>query len=410
MRKEKDYSDTISIFKHDIRASLPFVGYVLMQTPVFVMPEKDEKKGNIAYTDGLNIFLSKKILEAPKAELNFVLAHEVGHILFKTFLRERGKNPLLWNYATDYAINQILIESNIDDRILSPFQNCLYKPKFSGWTAEKIYDYIFHEVNKIKLIIREADLNVVLGGKCIDPKTSDKNSSGKSEDEIDAEITQRIAQAHQRALQDTQSRGIGKGLFMEYVEVALSRQVSWREILRKTLRCIGFEQNDFSRPSRRAIVNRSLGCKFWFPRLAGMTSGDIMMVVDTSGSVSQKSLSVFLGEINSCLRVMPRTKVHLFCADCGIKFMGTFSGKLPEVEGGVEIYGRGGTSFEPAFKEAEKLLKKNQKFETMIYFTDGECYYPSIKDSQLPFKVIWCLNNTRSKAPFGKTIHINPNN
>ena len=41
-------------------------------------------------------------------QLLFLLAHEVLHIKLGHHLRREERDPLTWNYATDYAINDIL--------------------------------------------------------------------------------------------------------------------------------------------------------------------------------------------------------------------------------------------------------------------------------------------------------------
>ncbi|MBR4597309.1 MAG: hypothetical protein IKO42_02800, partial [Opitutales bacterium] len=373
--------------------------------------------------------------------LNFLLAHEAGHIIFKSMLRRGARNPLLWNIATDYAINGALIDANLpEDRLKALTKNLdgkefkiCYSKKYTGWASEAIYEDILKKIKKPPQPVLDSAKNGMPSGKdknggqggwslpvdgerSFDPKTGEtdfKKGDGTAATprDVESQLNTVIAQAAFRAREDMRRksnlRGRGAGAFLEYVEVALSRQINWRNLLHRKLRSIGFETADYSRPSRRTIVNRQLGCKFYYPKLRGFTPGNIMMVIDTSGSVSSESLEVFLGEINNCLKGMPRAEVYLYCADYGIKFQGTYRSSLPA---SVEITGRGGTSFEPAFEEAQKLLKAGKKFSTMVYFTDGCCDYPQIKAKSLPYEVLWCIDNFHAAdAPFGKTLRIDAN-
>ncbi|MBR4596927.1 MAG: hypothetical protein IKO42_00815, partial [Opitutales bacterium] len=58
---ERTIENNISRAKNDLRVALPFVGYVLYQTPVHILPGGEKE---IAYTDGLNIYINGALIDA----------------------------------------------------------------------------------------------------------------------------------------------------------------------------------------------------------------------------------------------------------------------------------------------------------------------------------------------------------
>ena len=63
-------------------------------------------------TDGRSILWSPSFVDTMGQEETVgVMAHEVLHIVFKHHLRRGARDPELWNIATDFAINQVLVDN-----------------------------------------------------------------------------------------------------------------------------------------------------------------------------------------------------------------------------------------------------------------------------------------------------------
>lgn len=61
-------------------------------------------------TDGYHIFWSESFIDSlTDAELRGVLAHELMHVITQSADRRQERDKHLWNLATDYAINQVLV-------------------------------------------------------------------------------------------------------------------------------------------------------------------------------------------------------------------------------------------------------------------------------------------------------------
>ncbi len=96
-------------------------------------------------TDGKRIIFHPEFVMQQSAEaIRFVLAHELLHCIGDHMTRRENRNPTIWNYACDYAINPILDgeegfawPKNEDDSRMG-----LLDPQYSGMRAEDIYDAI----------------------------------------------------------------------------------------------------------------------------------------------------------------------------------------------------------------------------------------------------------------------------
>ena len=63
-------------------------------------------------TDGKSILWSPSFVDGMDQEETVgVMAHEVLHVTFKHMLRRGERDPELWNIATDFAINDILVDA-----------------------------------------------------------------------------------------------------------------------------------------------------------------------------------------------------------------------------------------------------------------------------------------------------------
>ena len=94
----------IAALKRKMLVKYPFFGSVVTSVGY-----KENEDIPTAGTDGETIYYNPKYLESLSVEeQTFIFAHEVCHIAFNHILRSEGKDPELWNIATDGVINQFL--------------------------------------------------------------------------------------------------------------------------------------------------------------------------------------------------------------------------------------------------------------------------------------------------------------
>jgi predicted metal-dependent peptidase len=123
-----------------------------------------------------------------------------------------------------------------------------------------------------------------------------------------------------------------------------------------------------------------------------------VVVVDTSGSIGEKELSEFGGEIQAILTDLKPRKVHVIYCDAAINKVVEFGPHDPVV---LEAVGGGGTSFKPPFKYVEDHQINPR---CLVYLTDGYGDFPD--EDKVNFPTLWAINNHDVVPPFGEHVVI----
>jgi predicted metal-dependent peptidase len=90
---------------------------------------------------------------------------------------------------------------------------------------------------------------------------------------------------------------------------------------------------------------------------------NILLGIDTSGSVSESELLEFMSEIYHIWKT--GVEVTIIQCDTRIRSIDEYKGTFE-----MKFHGRGGTEFDPVL---EYFNENRNKFNSLIYFTDGEC-------------------------------------
>lgn len=110
---------------------------------------------------------------------------------------------------------------------------------------------------------------------------------------------------------------------------------------------------------------------------------NLLVAIDVSGSISDKTISHFYSIINRAFKYGIE-KIDTVQFDTELKEVVSLEKKQKR----VEIYGRGGTSFQPIFD----YVGKHPEYDGLIILTDGEACKPTPpKHSRC--KVVWVCNN-----------------
>jgi predicted metal-dependent peptidase len=105
---------------------------------------------------------------------------------------------------------------------------------------------------------------------------------------------------------------------------------------------------------------------------------NILLGIDTSGSVSESELLEFMSEIYHIWKT--GVEVTIIQCDTRIRSIDEYKGTFE-----MKFHGRGGTEFDPVL---EYFNENRNKFNSLIYFTDGECY----TDVKPRNPVLWVLS------------------
>jgi len=103
-----------------------------------------------AATNGRDFYYNKKFVEKLSVKkLEFLFGHEICHCVFDHFGRVGSRDRNLSNIAQDFAVNQILVDERIGEKI-TEVKIC-YDSKYRGMAWEEIYDDLWEKAEKIPM-------------------------------------------------------------------------------------------------------------------------------------------------------------------------------------------------------------------------------------------------------------------
>tara|TARA_Y100001951_G_scaffold103518_1_gene112527 strand:+ start:1715 stop:2860 length:1146 start_codon:yes stop_codon:yes gene_type:complete len=332
-------------------------------------------------TDGRSILWNRAFVDSlDKDHVMGVIAHEVLHVVFKHMLRMGKRVHKKWNVCTDIAINDILIDSGFSIPEQGLFSTS--KPewnKFKGWAAEKIYAEMPDD---------DVPEDGPAWGEVIPMQGEDGSEMSEAEtQQVEAEMDIKVIMAADAA----KSRGNLPAAIDQLVQVMRRSQVDWRDVLH---RFIGGDQPDdytWRRPQKNAWFNQGI----YLPSVDRMGAGDIIILGDSSASVTDDEWSHFLGEINAISDEHKPNSVTVITFDTKVQTVKRY--EQGEVIEKVGLSGRGGTRVTPAFNYVDE---HQLPCDNMVVLTDLEITdFPDKPD----YPVLWVSTDIGSdKAPWGE--------
>jgi predicted metal-dependent peptidase len=186
-------------------------------------------------------------------------------------------------------------------------------------------------------------------------------------------------------------------------------KVDWKGDLKRFVTGLSAKREYFL-PNKRFL---SRGQVLWGTKRVKEGFDVLTLIVDTSGSISQKELEVFINEAYAIVEEFNPRKTYVLFFDTKVYE------PVTEVERGENIkvnkaYGGGGTSFLEPFQWIEKNLLGQVNMGPVVFFTDGyptSGGWPSSNDygiSTYDKKVMWIIihqdypnNDPNVVVPFG---------
>jgi len=373
-------------------------------------------------TDARHFYYNPDYIDALNLEqVQFVLAHEALHCALSHFARRLHRNKFRWDLACDYAINPLLLKEGLD-----PPPGVWIEESFEGMTAEEIYPmidennsdepmdrHIYDGENQKTADGQGSSLTEQPNDTGDKPGQSGQDSSqnqpepGQGQPEpqpdgapqpppltetesqnLDTQWQQRLAGAAQQALQ----AGKLGGAMARMVDHLLQPQLPWRMLLARYMTLTARDDYTYMRPSRRE------GTAI-FPSLRSAQL-DIVVALDTSGSISDDEIAQCLAEINA-LKGQMRARVTLLACDAVLAQDDPWIYEpWEEFTPPDELTGGGGTSFKPVF---EYVDKHQQAPDLLVYFTDADGEFPETIPT---YPVIWLIKGS-GKVPWGQRIQLN---
>ena len=359
-----------------------------------------------AATNGKNFYYNTKFVEKLSVKkLEFLFGHEILHCVFDHLGRVGSRDRQLSNIAQDFAVNQILVDERIGEKI-SEVQIC-YDSKYRGMAWEEIYDQLYEQAEKIPMedLLKQLgellDEHINEDGNGNAPgkgggKEGDKEGSGRPT--ISKEEAQKIRDEIKEAMiQAAAAAGAGKvpASIQRMIKDLTEPKMNWREMLRMNIQSIVRNDYSFSRYNRKSSHSGAI-----LPGLKNDETIDVAIAIDMSGSIGDEDATTFLSEVKGIMDQYTDFAIDLWCFDTEI-----YNHQRITHDNGDELLtyepkGGGGTDFEANFNWMKEQGIQPKKF---IMFTDG---YPcgSWGDDNYCDTLFIVKGNTSAEAPFGQTV------
>lgn len=326
-----------------------------------------------ACCDGAEVRYNPQFIASlPQNKVMGLLAHEVMHPAFLHHTRRGSRDAQQWNIACDFAINSLLVDAGFE----LPKGGCV-DAKYRGMSAEQIY---------ASLPQQPSNLAQDPGG---DGAVSDNPGGADAQAADEADWKTAVTQAaHVAKLQ-----GKLPGAVERMIEKLLEPVLPWRSILRRFMTERPPLDTTWSKVNRR-FVSQGL----YLPSRDGLShSGEIAVVIDTSGSIRQEELNAFGAEVAGIVaELRPSTTYVMYC-DTRVAHVDTFE---PDDELTFTVRGGGGTDFRPPFKWLED---RGITPEVLVYFTDGHGAFPS---EEAAYPTLWVMHKSTVTPPHGEHLCI----
>jgi predicted metal-dependent peptidase len=442
MKKDREAYKKLVRARAGLLLNHPFFGHLSLRMKLI-----EDRTCDTAWSDGKTLAYNPAYINIlPPEKLEGLMGHVVMHPACRHHLRRHGRDARQWNIACDYAINWILMDAG-----LTLPDGYLDDPALQGQTADRIYRHLFTDKDGNRSNNQEGpaqnrpspgeeeedppELTEVSGtasaqadredetdaseetaridtsqanenrtrsdhgdpgksGEVRDAPTSEKGAFQASEDTTDE--NQWLIDLAQAAA-NARSMGDLPGALERMIEDILSPKLDWRHLLWRFIQNSARCDYAWMPPNRRYVQQG-----FYLPSMRSDELPEIVIAVDTSGSVSEKELNQFGAEISGILETFSAT-VHLLY--CDMRIIRSEALHRQDLPLSLSASGGGGTDFRPAFQWVEE---EGLDPMCMIYLTDLAC---DLFPEEPPYPVIWAYTGEEAKEPpFGEYLSMEQNN
>jgi len=398
--------------------------YIALNGVLMLGSKTIDAKCPTAATNGRDeVYGTKFIEELTDPEFRFVILHECRHKLYRhliTWKHIHAQNHTLANMACDYVINLEIHDENKHDGFAVMPKGCLLDERFRDMNAQEVFEILRKELGDDHG--RGGDGEDGEDGEDGGSRGRDGDDKGKggnnagheqgSMDDHDWDGAEDMSESEKRELEKDIDQAIRQGALTagktggnsaDLLHDLLQPEVDWREVLRDfiTDTCAGNDFSTYKKPNRRYMA-----AGYYMPSGLSVRVGELIVAVDTSGSISTHELSYFLSEIGSIVETVKPSGIRLL-------YWGT------QIVGD-ELYGEG-----PLCKPIDTLVdstkpkdgggtlvecvpryieKKAIDAQAVIVLTDG---YLAGSWGTWSHPLLWCITRSDSIPTVGKVVKIN---
>jgi predicted metal-dependent peptidase len=375
-----------------------------------------------AYTDGINKVYCREYVAEYDSEpkLRGLILHENLHVALKQIPRHRDleHDHKLLNYAMDFVVNDIIKHTdgvtgyNKEPLVLLP-DGALYHPMFHDWAVRKVYNYLKQRKDEVDKANEKGEYLE----SCPQQNKSSSGGADKDETDIDealrsmdggtdehrfGEVTEMDAEQIKKMEGEIDKALRQGGMLAGRMGATIPRvigdmlepQVDWREVLREFVQSAmrGKDEYTWRKMSKAYLAN-----DMYIPSMHSETMGELVVAIDTSGSINNEQISAFASELASICDVCSPEKVRVLWWDTKVHGEQVFAGNYQDIGNMLKPMGGGGTHVGCV---SDYMIKNSVNAEVLVIFTDG--YVESDIKWEVSAPTMWFVTeNGRFEPPVG---------
>ena len=391
-----------------------------------------------AYTDGVNKRYSKPFLETIDCEpkLRGLVLHENLHVALKQIPRGKEmfkEDSQIANMAADFVVNDIIFNikgkiSGGSESIVTLPDNALHDEFFHNWNMREVYNYIRKENpqrqkpkgsssgsgndnaeqeggvgddenksspqgdkqdNKIKANGKEYDM----GGDGFD------EHDWESLSDLTHEEIKEVADKIDKALREGGMLAGRMGAKMpRAIGELLEPKIDWRDALREFVSSAMKGKDEFT---WRRMNKRQMANDLYMPSMENETIGEVVVAIDTSGSIGSEELTEFASELASICDIAQPEAVRVLWWDTMVHGEQVFKqDQYGQIASLLKPLGGGGTHVSSV---AKYINEKKINAECVIVFTDG--YVEHDIEWNISSPTLWMITQNKGlEVPCGKKV------
>jgi len=342
-----------------------------------------------AYTDGVNKRYGREFMsKLTDEEITAVVWHEALHVMLKHIPRHRDlmkENARLANIAMDYVVNDIIM--NVEDKKLCKLpKGACYDPMFHDWSVRRVYEYLKQEMDN--------------GGGGGRPQESMDEHGDELIESMEPDELEKFGQKVDEAIHQGGTLAGRFGVKIpRVIQDLMKPEIDWREVLQDfwSAHVRGADEFTWRRFNKNRVADG-----YYLPSTINETIGEVILAVDTSGSIDNTDIAKVASRIQELCDTLPPERIRVLWWDTQVHGEQIFEGNYSEITRMLKPMGGGGTR---AGCVSDYIVKNNLNADCMIVFTDG--YVEDTVTWSTTIPAIWVIKEGGKETftpPSGKRV------
>jgi len=403
----------ITLMKHPQTAL--YSGVMLMGTSAV------EEGVPTAYTDGVNKKYGRAFLESivSESKVRGLILHENLHVALKQVVFGRAmfmENRKLANLAADFVVNDIItcidgVVAGTSERLVELPDGGVYDAMFHDWSMREVYNYLKKHAKKGggggqggkgqgnpppsggTQSNDDDDMDgdtVTVNGKTYDISQADEHDFiGR---EVSAEEAKEILDDIDKALREGGMLAGRMGAKIpRVISDLLEPKIDWREALREFVSSTTKGNDEFT---WRRMNKRHMANDIYLPSVENESIGEIIVAIDTSGSIGGAEITEFATELVSICELCQPEAVRVLWWDTEVHGEQIFKDNYSNIANLLKPMGGGGTKVSCV---SEYVTKNKLNAECVLVFTDG--YVENDINWNITSPTLWMVTQRRDFVP-----------